>query len=74
MALDVIPLWTDGTPDWEVDDRFWDSLYELAWKMGLDPLGDPIGSYLAGDKGHLEEPAWKLKLEGLGLIQPTAGV
>ena len=71
MALDVIPLTVDGKADWEVDDNFWDKLYELAWKVGLDPLGDPIGSYLAGDKGHLEEPAWKLKLEGLGLIQPV---
>ena len=71
MALDVIPLTEDGKADWEVDDDFWDKLYELAWKVGLDPLGDPIGSYLAGDKGHFEEPAWKLKLEGLGLIQPA---
>ena len=71
MALDVIPLTEDGKADWEVDDDFWDKLYELAWKVGLDPLGDPIGSYLAGDKGHFEEPAFKLKLEGLGLIQPA---
>lgn len=71
MALDVIPLTADGKPDWEVDDDFWDKLYELSWKVGLDPLGDPIGSYLAGDKGHLEEPAWRLKLDGLDLIQPV---
>jgi hypothetical protein len=71
MALDVIPLLPDGTAEWNVDDNFWDKLYELAWKVGLDPLGDVIGSYLAGDKGHFEEPAWKLKLDGLGLIQPV---
>lgn len=71
MALDVIPLTADGRSDWEVNDNFWDKLYELAWKVGLDPLGDPIGSYLAGDKGHFEEPAWKLKLDGLNLIQPV---
>ncbi len=71
MALDVIPLTNDNKADWEVDDDFWDALYELAWKVGLDPLGDSIGSYLAGDKGHFEEPAFRLKLEGLGLIQPA---
>ena len=71
MAVDVVPLLPDGTADWQVHDDFWDHLYELAWKVGLDPLGDPIGSYLAGDKGHFEEPAWKLKLDGMGLIQPV---
>lgn len=71
MALDLIPLLPDGKPDWTVDDNFWDKLYELAWKVGLDPVGDPIGSYLAGDKGHFEEPAWKLKLDGMMLIQPV---
>ena len=70
MALDVIPLDEHGKADWEVDDDFWDKLYELAWKVGLDPLGDPIGSYLAGDKGHFEEPGFRHKLEGLHLIFP----
>lgn len=71
MAMDVIPLLDNGDPDWDVDERFWESLYELSWKVGLDPLGDAIGSYLAGDSGHLEEPAWKLKLDGLGLLLPA---
>ena len=71
MALDVIPYKADGTIDWNVSDEFWDEVYNIAWRVGLDPLGDPIGSYLAGDKGHFEEPAWKLKLEGLGLVQPV---
>lgn len=71
MALDVIPLNDDGTPQWDVDQDFWDDLWEIAWRVGLDPLGDPIGSYLAGDLGHFEEPAWKLKLTGLGLLQPV---
>lgn len=70
MAVDVIPLLTSGLPNWEIPDVFWENLYELAWKCGLDPLGDQIGSYLAGDKGHFEEPAFKLKIEGLGLIFP----
>ncbi len=75
MALDVIPLLPNGQPEWEVDPDFWDALYEkVAWKVGLDPLGDAIGSYLAGDWGHFEEPAWKLKLDGLNLLLPVAGV
>lgn len=72
LGLDVIPLDANGQPEWDVDENFWDKLYEIAWKCGLDPLGDPIGSYLASDKGHFEEPCWKLKLDGLKLIQPVA--
>lgn len=71
MGLDLIPLLSNGQPEWDVDLRFWDDLYELAWKVGLDPLGDTIGAYLKGDLGHFEEPAWRLKLEGLGLILPV---
>jgi hypothetical protein len=74
MAIDVIPLNPDGTIDWNVEDDFWDDLYEISWKVGLDPLGDPIGSYLAGDKGHFEEPAWRLKLHGLNLTLPMETV
>lgn len=74
LALDVIPLDGQGRPDWETPDLVWDDLYELAWRVGLDPLGDPIGAQLVWDKGHFEEPAWKLKLEGLGLLLPTAEV
>ncbi len=74
MGVDVIPVTPTGQPDWEVCDAFWDDLYELAWKCGLDPLGDPIGAYLAGDKGHFEEPAWRLKLGGLGLVLPVSEV
>lgn len=72
MALDVIPLLPDGVPMWSADDDFWGDIYEIGWKVGLDPLGDPIGSYLAGDKGHFEEPAWKLKIDGLGLMYPAS--
>lgn len=74
VALDVIPINDDGTLEWEVDERFWERLHEIGWKVGLDPLGDPIGSYLAGDNGHFEEPAWKLKLEALGLMFPILTV
>lgn len=71
MGVDLIPFDAQGQPDWKVNENFWDALYELAWKVGLDPLGDPTGSYLEADKGHFEEPAWTLKLDGLGCYQPT---
>ena len=71
MGVDVIPLKPDGSADWQVCEDFWHALYEIAWKVGLDPLGDPIGSYLAGDLGHFEEPAWELKIEDLGCYLPT---
>ena len=74
LGVDLIPLTLTGLADWAVSDAFWDDLYELAWKCGLDPLGDPIGSYLAGDKGHFEEPGWRYKLAGLGLVLPFSEV
>lgn len=74
LALDVIPLDAQGAPIWDTDDDLWDDLYEIAWKCGLDPLGDPIGSYYAADKGHFEEPAYKMKFEGLGLVMPSVDV
>lgn len=70
MGFDCIPFDQFGAPEWAVCEAFWDDLYSLAWQVGLDPLGDPIGSYLAGDKGHFQEPGWELKLDGLGLIMP----
>lgn len=72
MALDVIPLRPNGQPEWDVDMDFWDALYEIAWRVGLDPLGDVTGAYLKGDLGHFEEPAWRMKLEGLNCMLPVA--
>lgn len=67
VAVDVIPLDEFGKAEWKIGDDFWDKLYELSWKVGLDPLGDEIGSFLAADRGHLQEPGFTLKMEGLGL-------
>lgn len=72
MGVDVVPFNDAGKPDWDIDINFWDDLYEIAWKVGLDPLGDTIGAYLKADMGHFEEPAWKLKLDALGCYQPTS--
>lgn len=71
MGVDVIPFTAEGVADWHVAMRFWDALYEEAWKVGLDPLGDQVGAYFPGDLGHFEEPGWKLKLGGMGLRLPT---
>lgn len=73
LAVDLIPLNTDGTADWNAAMPFWTALYELAWQCGLDPLGDRVGAYLKNDLGHFEEPGWKWKLDGLGLILPASG-
>lgn len=74
MALDVIPLLPNGQPEWDVDLDFWDHLYEIAWKVGLDPLGDTVGAFLDGDRGHFEEPAWRMKCDALNLMLPGAGL
>lgn len=71
VGVDLIPLLPNGEPDWNVGLAFWEALYPLAWRCGLDPLGDKIGAYLKGDLGHFEEPNWKMKLQGLGLVQPV---
>lgn len=72
LAVDLALLDPEtGQPSWDVDTLFLDDLYELSWKVGLDPLGDQIGAYYAPDKLHFEEPAWGLKVEGLGLVLPA---
>lgn len=72
LAVDVIPFDGAGGLDWAPGEAFWQALYGLAWQVGLDPLGDPVGAYLPGDMGHLEEPGYKYKLESLGLVQPSS--
>ena len=72
MAMDVIPMTPEGTLLWDTTMEMWRKIWDLAWKFGFDPLGDAIGAYLKNDLGHLEEPAWKQKLAGLGLVQPTS--
>lgn len=71
VGVDLIPLLPNGQPDWQVSMAFWEALYPLAWKVGLDPLGDQIGAYLQGDLGHFQEPGFTLKLNGLGLMFPV---
>lgn len=72
MGVDLVPFDAAGQLDWDVEMDFWERLYELAWDVGLDPLGDQTGSYVKGDWGHFEEPAWTLKLDALGCYQPVS--
>lgn len=74
LAFDCVPLKSNGEADWLVDMGFWDNLYELSWKVGLDPLGDPIGEYLKGDLGHFQEPGYTYKMSALGIILPVSGL
>jgi hypothetical protein len=71
MALNVIPLLPNGQPDWNVSLDFFDDLYEISWKVGLDPLSDTIGAFLKDELGYFEEPGWKLKIDGLGMLLPA---
>ncbi len=73
MAIDLMYVQM-GKIVWIEQESFWMPIYDLAWKCGLDPLGDTIGASLPGDWGHFEEPAWKMKLEGLGLLLPTSDI
>lgn len=70
VAMDVIPFSSNGTLAWDTSMAVWEKIWALGWKHGFDPLGDTVGAYLRGDQGHFEEPGWKMKLSGLGLIRP----
>ena len=74
MAFDAVPM--DGTAKllWDTPRDIWDKIYKVSWKFGFDPLGDVTGAYYKRDLCHFEEPAWKLKLGGLRLIQPSVDV
>ena len=74
VGVDLVPITGGGTPLWDLPLGVWFTIYEEAWKVGLDPLGDEIGAFVEWDKGHFEEPGWQLKVNGLGLIRPVSGV
>lgn len=75
MAVDVVPMsLSTGTLLWNTPVVQWQKIWAIAWRFGLDPLGDTVGAYFKRDLCHFEEPAWKLKLAGLHLVQPHADV
>lgn len=71
LALDAIPLDAKGTAVWNYSSKLWEPIYEIAADCGFDPYGDKWGADMARDPGHFEEPGWKLKAPGLGLLLPT---
>jgi len=58
-AFDCVPL-KDGQPWWDAPDRIWKTMGGAAEKVGLDWMGDQWGEYLPWDKGHFQEPGWKI--------------
>lgn len=61
LAFDCVPLCQDGkTAWWGAPENIWEFLYSMGASCGLDPLGDKYGEYLPWDKGHMQEPGWKL--------------
>lgn len=57
LAFDCIPL-KAGQPWWDFDQ--WIILYKIAEKCGLDALGDSWGEFMSSDKGHFQEPGWRV--------------
>lgn len=70
VALDIVPMSPSGALLWNTPLVQWQKMYALAWRFGLDPLGDSVGAYYKRDLCHFEEPAWRYKLAGLHLVQP----
>jgi len=61
LAFDCVPFAEGGLVAWwEAPDKVWSYLYSMAAACGLDPLGDIYGEYLPWDKGHFQEPGWRL--------------
>lgn len=61
LAFDCVPTDTEtGKPLWDSPDMVWERLYSAAAACGLDPLGDLYGEYLPWDKGHMQEPGWRI--------------
>lgn len=72
VAIDTVPMNpSTGVLLWDTPMVEWQKIYAIAWRYGLDPLGDTIGAYFKRDLCHFEEPAWKVKLAGLHLVQPS---
>ena len=57
LAFDCIPL-KSGQPWWDFNQ--WGTLYKIAENCGLDALGDPWGEFVSYDKGHFQEPGWRV--------------
>ena len=72
VALDAVPMLDDGVLLWHTPRGVWEQIWAVSSRFGFDPLGDAWGAYLKSDLGHFEEPGWKHKLAGLGLVRPVS--
>ena len=71
LAIDCVPL-KDGKLWWDAPDAVWERLYKIAERAGLDALGDKWGEYLSWDKGHFQEPGWRIyRPGGVWTKEPT---
>ena len=69
LAFDCVPLGpASGDIWWDAPDKVWEFLYSMGAACGLDPLGDKYGEYLPWDKGHMQEPGWKIVKD---LVKPN---
>jgi hypothetical protein len=59
LAFDCLPL-KDGKAWLNPPDEVWQRLYKVAERCGLDALGDPWGEFVSYDKGHFQEPGWRV--------------
>ncbi len=72
LAFDMVPMTSTGHLLWGTNMTDWQKIFDYAWKFGFDPLGDSVGAQYRNDLCHFEEPNWKQKVSGLGLVLPTA--
>lgn len=59
LAFDVLPL-IGGRVVLAPPESAWLTLYTIAERVGLDALGDKWGEFLSYDKGHFQEPGWRV--------------
>ncbi len=59
LAFDLVPL-LEGKPWDHAPSKIWQALYHIAEGCGLDAMGDGWGEFLASDKGHFQEPGWRI--------------
>ena len=45
---------------WKAPKDIWQTLWIIGDSCGLDPLGMRGGEYLPWDRGHFQEPGWRL--------------
>ena len=67
LAFDCVPyivvggaVTVNGDVWWDAPENVWEFLYAMGASCGLDPLGDKYGEYLPWDKGHMQEPGWRI--------------